>query len=83
LKAFLDFQAFSIVPLRNWSMIHSALTSLLLLIIWEETRNDLISRDLQERVLNVHLEASQRDVDLDANLEYHYQRTDWLSTRHV
>lgn len=40
LERFLEFQALSIVPLRSWSMIHSALASMLLLSIWEETRND-------------------------------------------
>lgn len=83
LKAFLDFQTLSIVPLRNWSMIHSALTSMLLLSIWEETRNDSVSRDLQERVLHVLLEASRCDVDLYANTEHPCHRTDWLSTKHV
>ncbi|UKZ80185.1 hypothetical protein TrVFT333_007942 [Trichoderma virens FT-333] len=83
LKAFLDFQALSIVPLRNWSMIHSALTSTLLLSIWEETRGDSRARDLREGVLNVLLETSQRDTDLNANIEQHCHRTHWLSTRHV
>jgi uncharacterized protein YjiS (DUF1127 family) len=83
LKAFLDFQALSIVPQRNWSMIHSALTSILLLSIWEETRNDSKFRDLQGSVLKVLLETSQRDADLDANLEHHCHRTHWLSSRHV
>ncbi|UKZ61320.1 uncharacterized protein TrAtP1_002586 [Trichoderma atroviride] len=78
LERFLEFQALSIVPLRSWSMIHSALTSMLLLSIWEETRDDSKSQDLQKSVLNVLLKASQRDATIDANSEPH-----WLSTRHV
>jgi hypothetical protein len=64
-------------------MIHSALTSILLLSIWEETRNDSKFRDLQGSVLKVLLETSQRDADLDANLEHHGHRAHWLSSRHV
>lgn len=78
LDRFLEFQALSIVPLRSWSMIHSALTSMLLLSIWEETRNDLKSQELQKSVLNVLLTTSQRDASFDPNRESH-----WLSTRHV
>ncbi|EHK42409.1 hypothetical protein TRIATDRAFT_202092, partial [Trichoderma atroviride IMI 206040] len=78
LERFLEFQALSIVPLRSWSMIHSALTSMLLLSIWEETRDDSKSQELQKSVLNVLLKASQRDATIDANSEPH-----WLSTRHV
>lgn len=78
LERFLEFQALSIVPLRSWSMIHSALTSMLLLSIWEETRDDSKSQELQNSVLNVLLKTSQRDAGLDPNREPH-----WLSTRHV
>lgn len=78
LERFLEFQALSIVPLRSWSMIHSALTSMLLLSIWEETRDDPKSQELQKSVLNVLLKTSQRDASLDPNREPH-----WLSTRHV
>jgi hypothetical protein len=78
LERFLEFEALSVVPLRSWSMIHSALTSMLLLSIWEETRDDAKSQELQKSVLNVLLKASQRDASIDANREPH-----WLSTRHV
>lgn len=84
LEAFLDFQALSIVPLRNWSMIHSALTSMLLLSIWEETRDDSKSRELQKSVLNVLLETSQRDSSVVVNRGHHdSNKTHWLSTKHV
>lgn len=84
LQTFLDFQALSIVPLRNWSMIHSALTSMLLLSIWEETRNDPKARDLQKSVLNVLLETSKRDASVDATRGHlDSNRIHWLSTRHV
>ncbi|KAM0511800.1 hypothetical protein ACHAPE_009476 [Trichoderma viride] len=78
LERFLEFEALSVVPLRSWSMIHSALTSMLLLSIWEETRDDSKSQELQKSVLNVLLKASQRDASMDANREPH-----WLSKRHV
>lgn len=84
LESFLDLQALSIIPLRNWSMIHSALTSMLLLSIWEETRNCSKSQNLQKSVLNVLLETSQRDASIDANRSHHDGNgTHWLSTRHV
>ncbi|KAL6889997.1 hypothetical protein GGI43DRAFT_430713 [Trichoderma evansii] len=84
LQSFLDLQALSIIPLRNWSMIHSALTSMLLLSIWEETRNDAKSQSLQKSVLNVLLETSQRDASVDANRSHDdNNRAHWLSTRHV
>lgn len=78
LERFLEFEALSIVPLRSWSMIHSALTSMLLLSIWEETRDDSKSQELQKSVLDVLFRASQRDASIDATREPH-----WLSTRHV
>lgn len=84
LEAFLDFQALSIVPLRNWSMIHSALTSMLLLSIWEETRDDPKLRDLQKSVLNILLETSQHDASVDANKGHNdSNNTHWLSTSHI
>lgn len=83
LKAFLAFHTLSIVPMRNWSMIHSALSSMLLLCLWEETRNDPEARGLQERMVNVLASSGQHSTeDLDANNEQH-SRTHWLSTRHV
>ncbi|KAL7919990.1 fungal-specific transcription factor domain-containing protein [Trichoderma austrokoningii] len=78
LERFLEFEALSIVPLRSWSMIHSALTSMLLLSIWEETRNDSKSYELQKSVLNVLLKSSQHEVSLEVNPEPH-----WLSAKHV
>ncbi|KAL4804043.1 hypothetical protein BDV18DRAFT_166241 [Aspergillus unguis] len=48
-KAFLDFQALSIVPLRTWSMVHTVLSSTLLLCTWHETRDDAECRELQQK----------------------------------
>jgi hypothetical protein len=78
LERFLEFQALSIIPMRSWSIIHSALTSIILLSIWEETRDDLKSRELQESVLNVLLRTNQRDANVNADQEFH-----WLSTRKI
>ncbi|KAK9342733.1 fungal-specific transcription factor domain-containing protein [Lipomyces starkeyi] len=52
-RAFLEFQSLSIVPLRNWSMIHTALISTLLLGIWNETKNDPECLELQRKVIRV------------------------------
>ncbi|CAG7928035.1 unnamed protein product [Penicillium olsonii] len=78
-RAFLDFQALSVVPMRSWSMVHTVLSSTLLLCIWEETRNDPQCRDLQQRVIDVFSSSDSRTaeegvVDNDGQ---------WLSTRHI
>jgi hypothetical protein len=78
-RAFLDFQALSVVPLRSWSMVHTVLSSTLLLCIWEETRNDPECRDLQQRVIDVFTSSDSRTVD-ESGTENDSQ---WLSTRHI
>jgi hypothetical protein len=75
-KAFLDFQALSIVPLRTWSMVHTVLSSTLLLCTWQETRDDPECRDLQRRVIGVFSDANGRDTGTS---EY----SQWLSARHI
>ncbi|KAJ6004022.1 hypothetical protein N7499_000087 [Penicillium canescens] len=62
-RAFLDFQALSVVPLRSWSMVHTVLSSTLLLCIWEETRNDPECRDLQQKVIDVFSSADSKASD--------------------
>ena len=80
-KAFLDFQALSIVPLRTWSMVHTVLSSTLLLCIWEETRNDPECRNLQQRVIDVFSSVNSRTTEEGATmLEGDGQ---WLSARHI
>lgn len=77
-KAFLDFQALSVVPLRTWSMVHTVLSSTLLLCVWEETRHDPECRDLQQRVIEVFsaAEIPTGDSRPAANGQ-------WLSERHI
>ncbi|KAF7597181.1 hypothetical protein BBP40_009521 [Aspergillus hancockii] len=78
-KAFLDFQTLSIVPLRTWSMVHTVLSSALLLCIWQETRNDSECRDLQQRVITVFSTADSPRKDT-AGVSDDGQ---WLSARHI
>ncbi|KAL6238463.1 hypothetical protein BDW75DRAFT_20900 [Aspergillus navahoensis] len=75
-KAFLDFQALSVVPLRTWSMVHTVLSSTLLLCTWQETRDDPECRDLQQRVIGVFSGANGKDT---GSSEY----SQWLSARHI
>lgn len=75
--AFLEFQALSVIPLRTWSMVHTVLSSTLLLCLWEETRNDKESRDLQQRVIEVFSAGS---VGNSASASVNGQ---WLSARHI
>lgn len=92
-KAFLDFQALSVVPLRTWSMVHTALSSTLLLCLWEETRNDLECCDLQHRVIEVFSAAesgeggggSREDVRLGTPSDNNNNNNNaqWLSERHI
>ncbi|KAJ5768773.1 hypothetical protein N7520_003332 [Penicillium odoratum] len=77
-KAFLDFQALSVVPLRSWSMVHTVLSSTLLLCIWEETRNDPECRRLQQRVIDVFSSSNAKTAEgtpCDGD--------EWLSARHI
>lgn len=79
-KAFLDFQALSVVPLRSWSMVHTVLSSTLLLCIWEETRNDPECRSLQQRVIDVFSSPDSRASDDNSPSDGDGQ---WLSARHI
>ena len=78
-RAFLDFQALSVVPMRSWSMVHTVLSSTLLLCIWEETRNDPQCRDLQQRVIDVFSSSDSRTAE-EGGVDNDGQ---WLSTRHI
>ncbi|KAJ5260539.1 Transcription factor [Penicillium angulare] len=80
-KAFLDFQALSVVPLRSWSMVHTVLSSTLLLCIWEETRHDPECRSLQQRVIDVFSSSDSRTTEDRASLPEN--DTQWLSARHI
>ncbi|OJJ06738.1 hypothetical protein ASPVEDRAFT_140590 [Aspergillus versicolor CBS 583.65] len=75
-RAFLDFQALSVVPLRTWSMVHTVLSSTLLLCTWQETREDVVCRDLQQRVIEVFSGAG---TGMETGSEY----SQWLSARHI
>lgn len=79
-KAFLDFQALSVVPLRSWSMVHTVLSSTLLLCIWEETRNDPECRSLQQKVIDVFSSSESRTGDDGSLTDSDGQ---WLSARHI
>lgn len=78
--AFLDFQALSIVPLRTWSMIHTALSSTLLLCLWEETRNDTECWNLQHQVIEAFTAAG---LGAGINESASSDDTLWLSERHI
>lgn len=81
-KAFIDFQAVSIIPIRTWSLIHSVLGATILLCLWEETRHDQESRDVLQRVMEIFSRAAQADdetgmmVDASGN-------NNWLSMNHT
>lgn len=78
-KAFLDFQALSVVPLRSWSMVHTVLSSTLLLCIWEETRHDPECRSLQQRVIDVFSSSDSRTAEGTPS----ESDGQWLSARHI
>lgn len=80
-KSFLNFQALSIVPLRSWSMVHTVLSSTLLLCIWEETRNDYECRSLQQRVIDVFSSSDSRNSEESGSLIDGDDQ--WLSARHI
>ena len=80
-RAFLDFQALSVVPLRSRSMVHTVLSSTLLLCIWEETRNDPECRNLQQKVIDVFSSADSKASD-EGGLGSENEGQ-WLSTRHI
>ncbi|RAK74966.1 Zn(II)2Cys6 transcription factor [Aspergillus fijiensis CBS 313.89] len=78
-NTFLEFQALSVVPLRTWSMVHTVISSTLLLCIWEETRNDAECRDLQQKVIEVFSAAgSVGSVERSGS-----ENGQWLSERHI
>lgn len=79
-KAFLDFQALSTVPQRTWSMVHTVLSSTLLLCIWEETRNDPECRDLQQKVMDAFSTVEPKSTDNGVSSENDGQ---WLSAGHI
>ncbi|CEJ61351.1 hypothetical protein PMG11_09886 [Penicillium brasilianum] len=80
-KSFLNFQALSIVPLRSWSMVHTVLSSTLLLCIWEETRNDPECRSLQQRVIDVFSSSDSRNSEDSGS--FMDEDNQWLSARHI
>ncbi|TPX10368.1 uncharacterized protein E0L32_008773 [Thyridium curvatum] len=82
-KAFLDFQAISIVPVRSWGMVHSALSSALLLSVIEETRQDPYVCDLQGRVLRVFSRHAQAVESAQRNGENQPEQQQWLSSGHM
>lgn len=51
-RAFLEFIALSLVPLRTWSSVHIGLSAALLLRVWDETRDDPTCRELQQQVID-------------------------------
>lgn len=78
-KTFLDFQVLSIVPMRNWSMIHAVIGSTLLLSIWEETHWDRECQDLQQRVIDVFSAVGSNEDGTTSGSE----NGQWLSQRHI
>lgn len=78
-KTFLEFQALSTVPLRSWSMVHTVLSSTLLLCIWEETRNDTECRELQQQIIEVFSAAGS--VGSVGNVAS--RNGLWLSEQHI
>lgn len=77
-KTFLEFQALSIVPSRTWSMVHTVLSSMLLLSTWQETKEDPECRDLQQKVIEVFSSGNPSGKDTGSS-EY----SQWLSARHI
>ncbi|KIW18572.1 hypothetical protein PV08_02860 [Exophiala spinifera] len=79
-KTFLEFSAVSTVPLRSWSMVHTALSSVLLLCIWEETRVKPECRYLREKVIEAFSSPESNNADDLASAD---GVTQWLSSRHI
>lgn len=78
-RAFLDFQNLSTVPMRTWSMVHTVLSSTLLLCLWQETRNDAECLDLQQRVIEAFSKVDTSGKDADRTSD----NGQWLSPRHI
>ncbi|KAF4954214.1 hypothetical protein FGADI_5427 [Fusarium gaditjirri] len=79
-KTFLEFTAVSTVPLRSWSMVHTALSSVLLLCIWEDTRANPECWYLREKVIEAF---SSPDSNVADGLTSGDGDTQWLSPRHI
>lgn len=80
-KAYLEFQKLSIIPMRTWSMIHAVLASTLLLGIWEETRNDPECRSLQQQVMDLFLDSDT--TGLSDGITAPGEGSGWLSKPHI
>ncbi|KAL7914404.1 hypothetical protein GGI35DRAFT_440090 [Trichoderma velutinum] len=80
LQAFLEFHTLSIVPLRTWSTIHTTLSSVLLTSIWEETKNDSIFLDLQQRTIHI-FESAGASPSASENMAV--DNSQWLSDPHI
>lgn len=80
INTFLDFRAVSSIPLRSWSMIHTVLSSVLLLCIWDETRTKPQCQILREQVIEAFSSPETMYAEAtDSAPEY----TQWLSQRHI
>lgn len=79
-QAFMDFQALSIVPRRTWSMIHEALSAVLLLYVWDKTRHDTNCRLLQQQVVDIF---TNDITDETTNDNLASRETTWLSPQHI
>ncbi|KAK7591976.1 hypothetical protein V3481_006612 [Fusarium oxysporum f. sp. vasinfectum] len=80
-KAFLEFLALSVVPLRSWSLVHIALSATLLLNVWEETRNDPECRKLQQQVIDAFQQSEcASNVTGPRSSSSNMQ---WLSDSHI
>lgn len=65
----------------SWSMVHTVLSSTLLLCIWEETRNEAECRTLQQRVMDVFSSSDSRISDEGTSLSD--SDSQWLPARHM
>ena len=79
-EAFIEFQTLSIVPRRTCSMIHEALSAVLLLYAWDETRNDHDCRQIQEQVVGVF--TTDR-IDTTSSDDAGSKEIEWLSPQHI
>ena len=61
LRAFLDMQTFTIIPLRTWTFLHNALASAILLGILEG-QVDADVRTLQKSLLDIFMRSQQEGV---------------------
>lgn len=62
-------------------MVHTVLSSTLLLCIWEETRNDPECRSLQQRVIDVFSSSDSKASEDGTSLSD--SDSQWLSARHI